>query len=244
MAKLFEGNILNKLIYFFLVLCIIMPCFSSISYSQDTELVSGNTVKTDIKTLFPMEKGMKWRYERKSRQGVSRFSTNYLGSVTDNNIKYQLLGNPYGISYFEITPDILYLRGVAPADDPRKVNYYIKGESIRLKEPLIKGNRWHDNILLTKESGTIATGYTTEILGWEKITVPAGTFDALVTSSTLNTIFLNKSDGSAKCLVSNEKIWYSPDNGIVRRLAFIVYGKERVLHRDDRLEVIVRENKK
>lgn len=201
---------------------------------------------TLLENLYPMKDGYLWRYERTTREGVKHYATNYLGRYRQEGDLYHLIGNPYGVSYYVQTPEALILAGIAPAEDLKKVSFYEGDGMIRLKKPMRKGTRWSGSTRLEKsEAGqVISTYYTTEIIGWSKVTVPAGTFDAIVTSTTQNTVFLQKESGFGKGVISGEKIWYTPEIGVVRRLINLIYqdtGVEPL--RDDKLEEFIRKRK-
>ena len=198
-----------------------------------------------IQSLFPVESGLKWRYERTSAEGVSHYVTNVLRSSSKDNHIYSILTNPFGVSYYELTPEMLLLKGIAPAEEPEKVSYYEEGNMIRLQNPIRKGAMWEDRASLDKADGGILTSYRTVISGWGKAEVPAGVFDAVITSTTLNTVFIDKETGLGKGVFSSEQIWYSPGIGIVRRTNFLLYGKDRAVPvRDDKLEEFIREEPK
>ena len=113
---------------------------------------------------------------------------------------------------------------------------------IRLRTPLRKGTKWEDKATLYQSDTTILVLYRTEILGWAKVDVPAGTFDALVTSSTLNTAFIDRKTEMGKGAVTTEQVWYSPGIGIVRRVNYLLYGGEQAVPvRDDQLKEFIRE---
>ncbi len=197
-----------------------------------------------IRALFPVERGLHWRYKHKTPEGTSHYATDVFGRYKTSEKTYFIMGNPFGVSYFELTPQALYHRGVAPADDVKKVKFYKGGDIIRLEVPLSARNRWSGGASIEKNGRTITTYYNTEILGWGKIEVPAGTFDALVTSSTKTTVFVEKEAHLGKGAIVREHIWYAPQIGVVRRLSFLFHKESGyTLLRDDTLEEFTREKK-
>lgn len=203
---------------------------------------SDDSSSITIQTLFPMDPGLKWRYERTSAEGVSHYVAGVMGATSKGDRVYHILTNPFGVSYYELTSGMLILKGIAPAEEPEQVSFYEEGHIIRLQAPLRKGNRWEGNASLYQTDKTIVTSYRTEIMGWTKVDVPAGTFDAVVTSSTLNTAFIDKKTDVGKGAITSEQVWYSPGIGVVRRINFLLYGQDRVVPvRDDKLEEFTRE---
>jgi len=223
-------------------LCFVLACCFSIPAQE----MAGEEITTaTIPTLFPAERGLKWRYLRNSREGQSHYTTNFLGVFSKEDKQYQILGNPYGVSYYTITPEALSLEGIAPADDLKKVDFYKNESLVRLKAPLRSGHRWSGRTRTVKDKEAILTVYSTEIIGWGVVDVPAGRFDTVITSSTLNTLFFKKETGFGKGVLSYEMVWYARDVGIVRRLNFLIYGeRQSVPLRDDQLEEFIREEKK
>ena len=200
-----------------------------------------------LESLYPMKDGYLWRYKRITSEGVKHYATNYLGRYKKEGDLYHLIGNPYGVSYYKLTPEELILSGIAPAEDLKKVNFYEGKGMVRLKKPLRKGNRWSGQTRLNKSEGeqVISTYYTTEIIGWSKVEVPAGTFDAIVTSTTQNTVFLHKESGFGKGVITGEKIWYTPEIGMVRRLINLLYQDTGAVPlRDDKLEEFIKQKTK
>jgi len=220
--------------FFFIVLAGI---FISSGTADQTETPPDTQSAVTIETLFPMGKEWQWRYESKTRDGISHYTTRYRGTFNREGEVFHLLSNPYGVSYYQIGPDALKVKGVAPAEDLKNVNFYTTGDLTRLKYPLKKGDRWRGRALLDRESDSVITNYATEIIGWETITVPSGTYDALATSSTVNTIFVNREKGFGKGMISRENQWYAPGVGLVRRTINFMYEKDKMtLYRDDRLQ--------
>ena len=195
-----------------------------------------------MKEIFPVEKGMEWKYKRDSKEGVSHFTTRFLGTFQKEGEEYFILGNPSGVSYFERKDDVLYHSGIAPAEDLKKVKYYRDGKIIRLKKPLKKGEKWEGSAWLDKNGQSIYTNYKTEILGWEQEEVPAGSYDSVVTSSTINNVFLNEETGFGKGVILHEKAWYAPGTGLIHRQRELMYkGGARVMLHNDELETFERE---
>ncbi|MBN1902624.1 hypothetical protein JW926_14965 [Candidatus Sumerlaeota bacterium] len=221
--------------------------FGSVAaYPQETagRQESKETTPAAIQSLFPMEQDFSWRYERISKEGVSHYTTSYRGSREMDGHTYHILSNPYGVSYYISSPDFLKIGGMVQNEDVNKVNFYEEGDIVRLKTPLASGNRWQGRAVLEKEEDVIITAYHTEILGWEKVTVPAGDFDSIVTSSTQHTIFIKKKTGVGRGMLTFEQAWYSPGTGMVRRDMHLLYpGDVRVPLRDDRLEEFIRKKK-
>jgi len=225
---------------------IIVSTFSYLFFINILSAVAGGdnfttpTQNVTVSDLFPLEKGFRWRYIHDTREGTSHYSNEYLGVVTKWGEPYKLLGNPFGVSYFEITPDTIYLRAVAPSENIENAQFYKGGEIVRLKIPLVSGNRWSGKTWVEKEGQPIISAYDTEIVGWSKVEVPAGTFDCLVTSTTLNTIFFRNKGRVSVGSFAQDMIWYSPGIGIVRRLKYLLYPKQpQELLSDDRLEEFI-----
>jgi hypothetical protein len=224
----------------------IIPIFSYLFFISVLSAMAGGdnfttpTQNVTIRDLFPLEKGFRWRYTHDTREGTSHYSNEYLGVVTKDGKPYNLLGNPFGVSYFEITPDIIYLRAVAPGEDIENAQFYKGGEMVRLMTPLESGHRWGGKAWVEKEGQPIITAYATEIIGWSKVEVPAGAFDCLVTSSTLNTIFVREKGMVGVGSLAQDMIWYSPGIGIVRRLKYLLYPNQpQELLSDDKLEEFI-----
>jgi len=81
-----------------------------------------------------------------------------------------------------------------------------------LQFPLEPGKKWSGNMVHDVPQGTIRTQLTAQVAGWEKVTVPAGTFDTI---KILATGYWNESraDGPIR-----DTIWYAPAvRNIVRR---------------------------
>ena len=242
--SLFEEPVLKIRVFLFVCLCLILVLINAVAQESINSSPNEETKISGIETLFPAKPGFRWRYLRETGEGTSHYATDFLGSLTKNEKKYQILGNPYGTSYYEITPDMLVLRGIAPADDIKKVDFYEDGGLIRIKKPVKKGNKWEGKATLKRENEIIITSYRSEILGWSKVNVPVGSFDSLVTSSTLNTVFIKTEDGFGKGAVTMEQIWYAPRVGIVRRTIYLMYpGRPLVMLRDDKLEEFIRERR-
>ena len=74
--------------------------------------------------------------------------------------------------------------------------------------------------------------------------MPAGSFDCLVTSSTLNTIFVREQTAMGLGSLVRENVWYSPGIGIVRKMKYMIYpGHPEEFLSDDELEEIIRQKK-
>lgn len=214
--------------------CLFITALSSI-FALDTTAPTSQTAT--LKQLFPFEKGYRWRYLHRTPEGSSRLSSDYIGSIAKDGKTYYMLGNPYGVSYFEFTKDAIYHRAVAPAQEPDAAQYYRDGDMIRLKMPLEKGNRWSSKGWIEMEGQPILTASDTEIMGWSRIEVPAGTYDCLVTSSSLNTLFVRKEMKAGLGSLAHELIWYAPGIGIVQRIKYLVYpGEPEELLNEDKLE--------
>lgn len=210
--------------------------------NQDSLLGGDDSSSISIQALFPIDPGIKWRYERTSSEGDSHYVTHVKGAASIGDRVYYILANPFGVSYYELTPEMLVLKGIAPSEEPENVSFYEEGKMIRLKTPLRKGTRWEDKATLILTDTTILSSYRTEIRGWEKVDVPAGTFDAIVTSSTLNTAFIDSKSELGKGAITMEQVWYSPGTGVVRRANYLIYGKDQTIPvRDDKLEEFTRE---
>jgi hypothetical protein len=226
---------LRKTKIFFTLFYFLITAFSPI-YALDTAAPTSQTAT--LKRLFPFEKGYRWRYIHRTPEGESRISSDYIGSVSKEGKEYYMLGNPYGVSYFEFTKDAIYHRAVAPAQEPNAASFYRDGDMIRLQMPLEKGNRWSNKGWLEADGQTRLVVSETEILGWNRIEVPAGTYDCLVTSSSLNTLFLRKEMKAGLGSLAHELIWYAPDVGIVQRMKYLVYpGEPEEFLNEDKLEV-------
>lgn len=217
------------------------------AFPSESDNLKGQDKLTSItiQSLFPLSRELKWRYERTSREGVSHYAAKYVGTYTKDNEILHILSNPFGASYYASTPHTLTIQGVAPVEDMKSVDFYQEGSIIRLQSPLRRGTRWQGRTLMEKEQDIIITAYDTEILGWEKVKVPAGNFDTLVTSSTQHAIFIKKESGQGKGVFTFERVWYSPEIGMVRRDMYLLYpGDIRIPLRDDKLEEFIREKKR
>lgn len=197
-----------------------------------------------IQTLFPLSSGLTWRYERTSREGVSHYTTRYMGTFAKDDKILHILGNPFGASYYSSNPEFLSILGMAQGEDIKKVDFYQEGDVIRLKSPILPGTRWQGRAIMEKDEDLIITAYDTEILGWENTKVPAGNFDSVVTSSTQHTVFIKKESGQGKGMFTFEQVWYSPGIGMVRRDMYLLYpGDIQLPFRDDKLEEFNRDGK-
>lgn len=233
---------MRKIFFIFVIISILITFCVATGANQMT---SDNKKAVSIEDLFPLRKGLHWRYKRISREGVSHYKTDYLGTFKPKDVACHLLGNPYGVSYIESTDEALYNRGVAPRDKLQNVSFYQDGEMIRLKTPLEEGNSWNGQYRLEQEERTILTAYYTQVLGWQKVNISGTSYDALLTSTTLNTIFIPKGAETGKGNYSRELIWYAPGVGIVRRTMHFLDGSspEGVLYRDDGLEEFIVDEK-
>lgn len=204
-------------------------------YAQDSQ--NDNPTTISVKSLFPAKEGMRWRYLRTTREREVHYNLECNGSEIVGGKEYMIFRNPYGISYYDIDEGSVVTRGIAEVEEPGKPILYSGDGLIRLEKPIRIGNRWEGDFGLETEERIMATHFITEIEDIEKLEVPAGTFDAVLTSTTLSTVFIDNETGFGKVVLTLEHIWYAPDVGMIRRSnAFISPEIGIVPRRDDQLE--------
>jgi hypothetical protein len=231
-------------IFFSVSVFFILGCIPAFPSEMVKKRGDDGITSVTIQSLFPLSSDLTWRYERTSREGVSHYTTRYMGTLAKDNEILHILGNPFGASYYSSNPEFLKIRGMSQVEDIKEVDFYQEGDIIRLKSPIRQGTRWQCRAIMEKNEDLIITAYDTEILGWENTNVPAGNFDSIVTSSTQHTVFIKKESGQGKGMFTFEQVWYSPGIGMVRRDMYLLYpGDIQLPFRDDKLEEFFREGK-
>ncbi len=218
-------------------LLVLALLFLSLSLTaEEPAPVKDTLTSRTMESLFPVEKGLRWKYQRNSPEGLSYYVTDSFGSIQFKGDTYHLIGNPRKVSYYLVTPEIISTPATAESVEDSKPVFYEGDPMVRLRMPLEKGNRWMGAYRLDEGGRAVYSAYITEIFGREKITVPLGTYDTLVTSSTLNTMFYDRAKGEGKGNRTLEHIWYAPGLGIVRRqTSFEQPEGDYLLYRDDQL---------